>query len=177
MSIHPDAFIHPMALVEGATVGARTRIWQFASVIRGAVIGADCSIASGACIDGSTVGDETVIAHNLAAGPGFQIGSRVFIGPNCTLCNDGWPRAGKTGFNVSAYKDRPAIIIEPDASIGANSVILPGVRIGVGAMIGAGSVVSKDVPACHVWMKHGEMRPITMEDEISRQNRRVRFAA
>jgi acetyltransferase-like isoleucine patch superfamily enzyme len=159
MSIHPDAFIHPKAHVEGATVGARTRIWQFASIIRGAVIGEDCNIASGACIDGSTVGDRTKIAHNFAAGPGFLIGSDCFIGPNCTFCNDAWPRAHERGFDVSEYEGRPAIIMEDGASIGSNSVVLPGVRIGAGSMVAAGSVVRKDVPSGSLWVDGEALKP------------------
>ena len=170
--VHPAAFVHPLALVEGASVGARTRIWQFASVIRGARIGEDCNIASGACIDGSVVGDRTKIGHNLAAGPGFVIGSEVFIGPNCTLCNDAWPRAHMVAFDPARYQGRPAIIIEDGASIGSNAVILPGIRIGAGAMIAAGSVVTRDVAPGHLW-KHGEQERILNEDKVPR----MRFAA
>lgn len=171
LQVAPSAFVHPLALVAGASIGARTRIWQFASVIRGARIGEDCNIASGACIDGSIVGDRTKIGHNLAAGPGFLIGADVFIGPNVTLCNDAWPRAHVVGFDVFRYDGRPAIIVEDGASIGANAVILPGVIIGAGAMVAAGSVVTRDVAPRHLW-KHGEQERIYGEDV----KRRLRFA-
>lgn len=171
--IDETAFVHPMALVEGSTVGARTRIWQFASVIRGARIGADCNIASGACIDGSEIGDGCVIAHNLAMGPGFRLGREVFIGPNVTFCNDRWPRAAKGGFDVTRYQgDDMAVIVEDGASIGAGAVILPGVHIGAGAMVGANAVVSANVPAGYVWTGTGELR--TIKDEHLKE--RVRFA-
>lgn len=170
--IHPSAFVHPLALVAGASVGARTRIWQFASVIRGARIGADCNIASGACIDGSVIGDRTKIAHNLACGPGFVIGSDCFIAPNVTLANDCWPRAHEVGFDVSKYEGRPAIIMHDGASIGSNCVILPGVIIGAGAMVAAGSVVTRDVLPGHLW-KNGEQERIFGEET----RRRMRFAS
>ena len=161
--IHPTAFIHYKALVTESRVGAGTKIWQFASVIRGATIGARCNIASGACIDGSDIGDDCVIAHNLAMGPGFKIGNGVFIGPNVTFCNDAWPRAGKDGFDADAYIGSPAVLVEDGASIGANAVILPGVRIGSGAMIAAGAVVCADVRAGELYMGRGEVRKISDE--------------
>jgi UDP-2-acetamido-3-amino-2,3-dideoxy-glucuronate N-acetyltransferase len=145
--IDQTAFIHPKAHVDNATIGPRTRVWQFASVIRGAVLGADCTVASGACFDGSRAGDRTILCHNLAAGPGFWLGDDVFIGPNVTLCNDAWPRTYKDGFDPSRFDGAQwAIIIEDGASIGAGSTILPGVRIGAGAMVAAGSVVTVSVP-------------------------------
>lgn len=170
--IDPTAYVHPKAHVEGAKVGARTRIWQFASVIRGAQIGSDCNIASGACIDGSQIGDRCVIAHNLAMGPGFRLFDDIFVGPNVTFCNDAWPRAEKAGFDASKFSPvNYAVIVESLASIGANSVILPGVRIGRGAMIAAGSVVTKDVPAGWIWKGR------VLIERITRERTRMRFAS
>lgn len=169
--IDPTAHIHRLALVEDATVGARSRVWQFASVIRGAVVGEDCNIASGACIDGSQIGDRCIIGHNLAMGPGFRLFDDVFVGPNVTFCNDAWPRAIKGDFDASRFNPVTfAIIVESRASIGANSVILPGVRIGFGAMIAAGSVVTKDVPARALWKDRA-----IVETNI-RERPRMRFA-
>lgn len=162
-----------MAFVEGSTVGARTRIWQFASVIRGARIGADCNIASNTTIDGSTIGDRCVLAHCIAMGPGFRVGNDVFMGPGVVLCNDRWPRAAKGGFDVTRYQgDDMAVIVEDGASIGAGAVILPGVHIGAGAMVGANAVVSANVPSGHCWTGTGELR--TIRDEHLKE--RVRFA-
>lgn len=170
--IHPDAFIHPKAeIVEGVSIGARTRVWQFASIIRGAIIGDDCNIASGACVDGSRIGDGCIICHNLAMGPGFLIGRRVFIGPNVTFCNDAWPRASKDGFRPQAFDgENWAVIVHDGASIGAGAVILPGVTIRAGAMVAAGSVVSRDVPSRHLWRSKDDVRPITG------RHARMRFA-
>lgn len=164
--------IHPKAHVEGATIGARTKVWQFASVIRGAVVGADCVVASGACIDGSRVGDRCIIGHNVAMGPGFWVGDDVFIGPNVTLCNDAWPRTHKQGFDPAAFDDgRYCIVIENGASICAGAVIMPGVRIGEGAMVGAGQVCGRDVPAHHMMINQQVCVPIGTQEKV-----RMRFA-
>jgi UDP-2-acetamido-3-amino-2,3-dideoxy-glucuronate N-acetyltransferase len=169
--IHPEALIHPKAHVERATVGARTRVWQFASVIRGAVVGEDCNVATGACLDGSQIGDRCILGHNVAMGPGFLVFDDVFIGPNVTLCNDAWPRTAKEGFDVERFSPvNYAIIIESRASIGANCAILPGVRIGFNAMVAAGSVVTRDVPAGHLWKDR------QLIGEIGRERTRMRFA-
>lgn len=166
--IHPKAEVH-----DDCTIGENTNIWQFASVIRGARIGKNCNIASGACVDGSEIGDGTKIGHNLAMGPGFKVGKDCFIAPNVTFCNDAWPRAHESGFDVRKYAGRPAVIVEDKASIGANAVILNGVHIGEGAMIAAGSVVTRDVPAWTLWKGWGEeLTEITDED----RKVRMRFA-
>ena len=87
-------------------------------------------------------------------GPGFKIGSDVFIGPNVTLANDAWPQAKKDGYEPEAFDGtRWAVIVEDGVSIGANAVILPGVRIGKGAMIAAGSVVTRNVPPGALWKR------------------------
>ena len=166
--------IHPQACVDDTvTIGEGTNVWQFASVIRGAKIGKNCNIASGACVDGSTIGDGTIISHNLAMGPGFLVGSRVFIAPNVTFCNDAWPRAHKNGFDIKAYSEgRFAVIVGYGASIGSGAVILPGVHIGEGAMIGANAVVTRDVPADHIWKNNGDLCEIINED----QKVRMKFA-
>lgn len=159
-NVHHSAFIHSMAMVDNTVkIGANSHIWQFASIIRGAVIGDDTNVASGACVDGSHIGSRCVIAHNLAMGPGFWISDEVFIGPNCTFCNDSWPRTHKIGFRPEEFNENThAVLVQRGASIGANSVILPGVTIGERAMIAAGSRVDRDVPAGHLW-KDGNSRP------------------
>ena len=168
-------FIHPMAVVhDDCEIGDGTRIWQFASVIRGARLGRDCVVASGACFDGSVAGDRTILCHNLAAGPGFLLGSDVFIGPNVTLCNDGWPRATKDGFDPKRFDGKSwAIIIDDGASVGAGAVVLAGVHIGKGAMIPAGAVCAKDVPDGHILLSNGTVFPIGDES----QKKRMRFAS
>lgn len=171
-TIDQTAIIHPKAEVhKNCRIGARTKIWQFASVLRGAVLGDDCTVASGACFDGSVAGNRVVLCHNLAAGPGFLLGNDVFIAPNVTLSNDGWPRAHKQGFDPKRFDGTQwAIIIEDGAAIGANSVVLPGVRLGRNCMVAAGSVVGKNVPENTLHMQDGTLKP------FKREPVRMRFA-
>lgn len=161
--IAATAFVHPQACVDATVeIGAGSRVWQFASVIRGARIGKGCNIANGACVDGSVIRDRCAIGHNLAMGPGFLIGSDCFIGPNVTFCNDAFPRTNKSGFEIARYQTQTefAVIMESGASVGAGAVIMPGVRIGFGAMIAANSTVSKNVPPMTLHTRDGELRPL-----------------
>jgi acetyltransferase-like isoleucine patch superfamily enzyme len=128
-----------------------TKVWQFASVIRGSKIGKDCNIASCAIVDGATVGDNTIISHGASINPGTVIGNGVFIGPNVTICNDMWPSADKEGYETPK---RPTAIIENGASIGACAVLLPGVRVGKNAVVAAGAVVKSDVPSGYVYRRN-----------------------
>ncbi len=122
-------------------IGRGTKVWHFAVVQDGAVIGAECSIGSRAEVSsGVVIGDRTRISSGVFLAPNMKIGEGVFVGPNTTFTDDRYPAAGKP------YESLPAII-EDGASIGAGCVILPGVRIGKGSLVGAGSVVTRDVPA------------------------------
>jgi UDP-2-acetamido-3-amino-2,3-dideoxy-glucuronate N-acetyltransferase len=164
LSIDPTARIHPLAHVENAHIGARTRVWQFASVIRGTVLGADCNVASCATLDGPVFGDRCIISQGVAMGPGFLFGSDIFVGPNVTICNDRWPTTSKQGFDLTALqRGRWAVIVMDGASIGANAVVLPGVTIGARAMIAAGAVVERNVPADYLLRRDGQVVPIKPE--------------
>lgn len=172
--IHPSAFIHPKAHVEGATVGAGCKVWQFASVIRGAVLGEGCNVASCATLDGPRLGARCIVSPGVDIGPGFWIGDDVFLGPNVVLCNDAWPRVAKDGFDVSRFGfDTYSVIVGSGASIGANVVILPGVVIGARAMIAAGSRVTRNVAPGHLWTD-AKFGPIA--NEGARMADRMRFA-
>ncbi len=142
MSPPPDVFVHEMGLCEATRVGAGTRVWAFAHVLPGAVIGADCNICDHVFIENDvTVGDAVTVKSGVQLWDGLRIGSRVFIGPNATFTNDRFPRSKE-------YPDAfLETVIEEGASIGANATILPGIRIGRSAMVGAGAVVTKSVPA------------------------------
>lgn len=168
-------FIHPKAHVEGATLGAGTKVWQFATVIRGTVLGEDCTVAAGACLDGPRLGDRCIVSPGVDIGPGFEIGDDVFLGPGVVLCNDAWPRTHKEGWDAEALRNGAVCVrIGNGASLGAHAVVMPGVTIGEGAMIAAGSVVTGDVPAGALWQRDGMMR--LHIDEERRIAARMRLA-
>jgi acetyltransferase-like isoleucine patch superfamily enzyme len=135
-------FIHPQALVEpGARIGEGTRVWAFAHVLPGAVIGRDCNICDGVFVENDVqVGDRVTVKCGVQLWDGTTLEDEVFVGPNATFTNDRFPRSG-------IYPEKfPRIWVGKGASIGANATLLPGLRVGAGAMVGAGSVVTSDVP-------------------------------
>ncbi|NUO77351.1 MAG: isomerase [Lysobacter sp.] len=135
-------FVHPNALCETDAVGEGTRIWAFAHVLPGARIGRDCNICDGVFVEGDvTVGDRVTVKCGVQLWNGVRLHDDVFVGPNATFTNDLFPRSRQ-------YPDRfLETVVEAGASIGANATILPGLRIGSGAMVGAGSVITRSVPA------------------------------
>lgn len=156
--IDPSATIHPFAHVDGAVIGARTRVWQFASVIRRATIGVECVVGSASIIDGATVGDRCLIGHAAQLHPGARLGDEVFIGPGVICCNDRWPMVDKGGFDFTwLVCGGETVSIGDRASIGAGAVLLPGVVIEEGAMIAARAVVNRRVPAHHLFKRNGEI--------------------
>jgi UDP-2-acetamido-3-amino-2,3-dideoxy-glucuronate N-acetyltransferase len=135
-------FRHPAALVETDDIGAGTRVWAFAHVLPGAVVGQDCNICDHVFIEsGASVGDRVTVKCGVQLWTGVHLGDDVFVGPNATFTNDPFPRSKDHGRPPSTT------VVERGASIGANATILPGVRIGPNSMVGAGSVVTADVPA------------------------------
>lgn len=174
--IADDVFLHPKSHTDGSvTIGAGSSVWQFASVIRGAVLGAGCNVASSAIVDGAELGDGCLIGHGVSVNPGFRAGRNVFIGPNVTICNDPWPWAHKTGFSLDAIAaaDRWVVEAEDGASIGANAVILPGVRIGAGSMVAAGAVCNRSVPAGHLFQRNGRVTPLPADQGLTHRMRYV----
>jgi len=141
--ISPDAFIHPNAIVEdGAMIGPRTRVWAFAHILSGAVIGADCNICDHVFVENKVIiGDRATIKCGVQVWDGVTIENDVFVGPNVTFTNDPFPRS------CQRLDEHPQTIIRENASIGANATILPGLEIGKKAMVGAGTVVTRNVPA------------------------------
>ncbi len=153
--------IHPKAHVDETVIlGEGTRVWQFASITRGTVMGRDCSVSPFAMLDGSIYGDRVIVSGGVMAGAGFKVGSDVFLGPNVVLANDCWPFATKDGYRDDLLRDGEhfAVVIEDGAAIGAGAVILPGVTVGKGAVVAAGAVVDRDVPAGGVWNRNGWKR-------------------
>lgn len=137
-----NVFVHPQGLLESKNVGAGTRIWAFAHVLPGAVVGRDCNICDHVFVENDVViGDRVTIKCGVQVWDGLRIEDDVFLGPNVTLTNDPFPRSRQ---HLDRY---PQTVIKRGASIGANSTILPGLVIGAGAMVGAGSVVTRSVPS------------------------------
>ena len=141
MSKQADFFQHPNAIVESRNIGAKTRIWAFAHILPGAAIGAECNICDHVFIENDvTVGDRVTVKCGVQLWDGVRLEDDVFVGPNATFTNDKFPRSKR-------YPERfPETVVKKGASIGANATILPGITIGVNAMVGAGAVVTKDVP-------------------------------
>ena len=134
-------FIHPAAICDSPNVGGGTRIWAFAHVLPGARIGADCNICDGVFIENDVLlGDRVTVKCGVQLWDGISVEDDVFIGPNATFTNDPFPRSRRPPPAFSRT------VIRHGASIGANATILPGIEIGVGAMVGAGSVVTRSVP-------------------------------
>lgn len=132
---------HPQALVESSTIGSGTRVWAFAHVLPGAQIGADCNICDHVFIENDvTVGNRVTVKCGVQLWDGTTIEDDVFIGPNVTFANDPFPRS------KVLPKAFAKTVVRNGASIGANATILPGLNIGVNAMVGAGAVVTRDVP-------------------------------
>ncbi|RMT69452.1 hypothetical protein ALP29_04099 [Pseudomonas syringae pv. avii] len=135
------AKIHDLADVQSETIGSSTRVWQFCVVLKGAVIGDGCNLCAHTLIEGDViVGNNVTLKSGVFLWDGTVIEDDVFIGPNATFTNDVSPRSKQ-------YPERfEGITVKQGASIGANATILPGVVIGRYAMVGAGAVVTKDVP-------------------------------
>jgi acetyltransferase-like isoleucine patch superfamily enzyme len=144
MARDPTVFVHPHALCESDAVGARTRIWAFAHVMPGAVIGADCNVGDHAFVEsGCRVGDRVIVKNHALLWDRVTIEDEVFVGPNAVFTNDPNP-------NV-AFKNPPErflpTLVRRGAAIGANATLVCGITVGEQAFIGAGAVVVRDVPA------------------------------
>ncbi len=137
-----DWFKHPQALVESERVGKGTRVWAFAHVLPGAVIGEDCNVCDHVFVENDVVvGDRVTLKCGVQLWDGIRIEDDVFVGPNATFTNDPFPRSRQ---HLAAY---PPTLIREGASIGANATILCGLTVGRHAMVGAGAVVTRSVPA------------------------------
>lgn len=149
LAISQKYYIHDSALVESTNIGEGTRIWAFAHILRNSEIGKNCNICDHTFIENDVkIGDRVTIKSGVFIWDGVQIANDVFIGPNVTFTNDMRPRSKQ-------YPEKfLETIIEEGASIGANSTIVGGVRIGKYAMIGAGSVVTKNIPNNTLWYGH-----------------------
>ena len=140
----PSVFVHQTALCETDHIGPRTRVWAFAHVMRGAVVGADCNICDHAFIEtGAVIGNRVIVKNNALIWARVTIGDEVFIGPNVVFTNDFSPRVA---FPTPAEQWLPTLV-ERGVTIGANATIVCGVTLREQCFVGAGSVVVESVPA------------------------------
>lgn len=144
MLVEPTVFVHERGLCESDQVGVRTRVWAFAHVLRGAVIGTDCNICDHVFVeDGAQIGDHVTIKNGVAVWRGVTVEDEVFLGPHMVFTNDLRPRA--------SYPKHPdelvPTLVRRGATIGANATIMCGITVGSSAFVAAGAVVLRDVPA------------------------------
>lgn len=135
-------FVHAKAVIdEGASIGPGTRVWAFAHILPGAIIGKDCNVCDHTFVEGGVkMGNRVTIKCGVSLWEGVVIEDDVFIGPDAVFTNDNRPRSRRHP------QDFPKTFLKQGCSIGANSTILPGLTIGRWAMVGAGAVVTRNVP-------------------------------
>lgn len=134
--------IHELADVKTTTIGSGTTVWQFSVILAGATLGRNCNINCHTFIENDVVlGNNVTVKAGVYLWDGLRVHDNVFIGPNATFVNDTRPRSKQYPDSFSTT------VIEKGASIGANATILSGVTVGAYSMIGAGSVVTKNVPS------------------------------
>lgn len=140
-----DIYIHPSAAVDqGAKIGSGSKIWHFCHIFSGAQIGKNCKIGQNVVVHGTVViGNNVKIQNNVSVYDGVQLEDNVFCGPSCVFTNIFNPRSSVTRNSAEHYRKT---IVRNDATIGANATILCGIEIGEFAFIGAGAVVTRNVP-------------------------------
>ena len=130
-----------------ANIPQSTNVWQFCVIFPKAKIGENCNICANVLIENDvTIGNNVTVKSGVQLWDGITVEDNVFIGPNATFTNDLFPRSKNSDWELKKT------LIKKGASIGANATILCGITIGENAMIGAGSVVTKDVSAGEVWI-------------------------
>ncbi len=135
---HDQALVHPQA-----KIGEGTRVWAFVNIQQGAVIGEKCNICDGCYIEGgAVVGNHVTVKNGVEIYSGVTIEDDVFLGAHCAFINDRYPRSNRQDDWILEKT-----LVKKGTTIGANATILCGVTIGSYAVVGAGAVVTKDVPA------------------------------
>ncbi len=144
-------YIHPTALVETQQIGAGTRIWAFAHIMKGASIGKNCNIGDHCFIESDAkIGDNVTVKNGNMIWDGITLEDGVFVGPHVFFTNDVYPRSGRLPEARKRYDSREWLqrtLVRKGASLGAGAVVLAGVTLHEFCMVGAGAVVTKDIPA------------------------------
>ena len=167
-------FVHESSYVDdGASVGDGTKIWHFCHILSGAQVGRDCSFGQNCCVSpGVIIGDNVKVQNNVSIYEGTEVEDDVFLGPSCVLTNVTNPRS-----QVSRKTLYEKTLIRRGSTIGANATIVCGITVGRYAFVGAGAVVSRDVPDYALvlgvparqkgWMsRHGHVLPTPDSDGI-----------
>ena len=139
-------FVHPKGINDSDRVGEGTRIWAFAHVMKGAIIGEHCNIGESAYVEGGAVlGDYVTVKNGVCIWDRVTCENYVFLGPHAALTNDPVPRS-HPDYKGHPEKWRPTVLRE-GTTVGANATIICGHMLGSWCFVGAGSVVTRDVPA------------------------------
>jgi len=141
MGAKAEYFVHPSAICESADIGKGTRIWAFVHILKNAKLGNDCNVGDYCFIENDVViGSRVTIKNGISVWDGITIEDDAFLGPNCVLTNDLYPRS------KVHHPEYIKTLIKQGATIGANATIVCGITLGKYCMIGAGAVVTKNVP-------------------------------
>ncbi len=145
-----DVFVHPAAINESDQIGPGTRIWAFAHVLKGAVIGEQCNIGDHCFVEGGArIGNGVTVKNGVSVWEGVTLEDFAFVGPNAVFTNDKFPRSPRHPAIKERYADKGWLVkttVREGATIGANAIIVCGVTLGRFAMVAAGAVVTRDVP-------------------------------
>lgn len=152
--------IHPLSDVQSKRIGENSSVWQFTVILQDAAIGSNCNICANCFVENDVIiGDNVTVKSGVQLWDGLRVEDDVFIGPNVTFTNDLFPRSKQ--YPASFEKT----VLKKGCSVGANSTIIAGNTIGEYSMIGAGSVVTKDVPGYTLWYGN----PAVMKGYITRE--------
>jgi len=136
-------FVHPSAIVdEGAQIGEGTRVWHFVHVMSGARIGSDCVFGQSCFVGNVRIGNGVHVQNNVSIYDGVTLEDDVFAGPSCVFTNVVNPRS-----EIERKDEYRPTLVRKGATIGANATVVCGVTLGEYAFVGAGAVVTRDVPA------------------------------
>ena len=136
-----DYFVHEKAICETDKIGKNTRIWAFCHIMKDVEIGEDCNFGDGSFVEsGVRIGNRVTVKNHISIWNGVEIEDDVFLGPNCVLTNDIFPRS------KVYHSENIKTLLKKGASIGANATIICGITLGKYSMVAAGAVVTKDVP-------------------------------